>query len=377
MYAIIDIGSNTIRLNIYKLEDGKISLLLSKKEMTGLASYIHHGRMSQTGIDCAAVVLADFYRLTENLHIETYAFATAALRNISNSNEAVREIAARSGLTIQILPGEREAELDFCGATRDTGLDNGLLVDIGGASTELVIFKEAKISQALSFPIGSLNMYNKYVHNLLPNRSERKAIQKEVIECLTHEDTLHSQYQRIGHICGVGGTLRAAAKLNNALFELPAANKTINAPNVKKIIKLLENDDDDDLIAVDTLDVLLHSIPERVRTILPGMIILYALVKFFGITTIHVSETGIREGYLIELLDQDGKTAALVNSPAMPAAKATAPGSPATASIDKIQPLAAAAKARPATKASRPAAPKKPAAPPSQPPANESRAPHA
>ena len=320
MYAIIDIGSNTIRLNIYKLEDGKISLLLSKKEMTGLASYIHHGRMSQTGIDCAAVVLADFYRLTENLHIETYAFATAALRNISNSNEAVREIAARSGLTIQILPGEREAELDFCGATRDTGLDNGLLVDIGGASTELVIFKEAKISQALSFPIGSLNMYNKYVHNLLPNRSERKAIQKEVIECLTHEDTLHSQYQRIGHICGVGGTLRAAAKLNNALFELPAANKTINAPNVKKIIKLLENDEDDELVSIDTLDVLLRIVPDRVRTVLPGMIILHTLIRYFHVKLIHVSRTGVREGYLYDqvLKKQQAAAPAAADSTASP-----------------------------------------------------------
>jgi exopolyphosphatase / guanosine-5'-triphosphate,3'-diphosphate pyrophosphatase len=299
MYGIIDIGSNTIRLNIYRIVENKPILLLSKKNSTGLASYINQGHMSTEGLEHACTVLTDFKVLLDYFKVESFAFATAALRNIDNSEEAVTELSQRTGMAIVVLPGEKEAELDFIGVTSSMPVSGGILIDIGGASTELVIYQGKKILKAFSMPLGSLNMYNQYVQHLIPNRSERKLIKQAVLTALSQDDDFfHAKYQNITEICGVGGTIRAAGKLNNELFDLPSTNMEINTPNIKKLIRLLENDEDDELISIDTLDILLKTVPDRVRTVLPGMIVLHTLIKYFNSKIIHISTTGVREGYL-------------------------------------------------------------------------------
>ena len=145
MYGIIDIGSNTIRLNIYRMDGDKPELLMSKKDSTGLASYIKHGRMNEEGIERASLVLSEFNGLLKAFDVEGHAFATAALRYIDNSEEAVDQSMRASGLKIEVIPGEKEAELDFVGATRAMHLSTGLLGDIGGAITELGVYKNQKM----------------------------------------------------------------------------------------------------------------------------------------------------------------------------------------------------------------------------------------
>lgn len=297
MYAIIDLGSNTIRLNVYKLDEGQFTLLLNKKNTAGLASYVKNGEMTTEGVEKACEVLEEFKFLLEHFGItKIYAFATAALRNVSNSKNAVDEIIRKTEIDIVVLPGDEEAELDFIGATSAMKIKDGLLIDIGGASTELVVYREMKILKTLSMPIGSLNAYNQYVSHLIPDRQERKALKEAVlIELAKDADMNYGEYKTI---CGVGGTIRAARKLNNFLFKLPANHMEIKVPNVKKIIKLLENDEEDNLISSETLDVLLKIVPDRVRTILPGMIILNTIIKHFKSEEIVISNAGVREGYL-------------------------------------------------------------------------------
>lgn len=297
MYAIIDIGSNTIRLAIYKVEAGQATLLLNKKISAGLASYVKHGEMTAVGIDKACEALAQFKFLLHHFQIERrYAFATAALRNATNSAQAVAEITARSGIPITILSGEEEATFDFIGASSALAAEDGLLIDIGGASTELVVYEQRKIKQAFSLPIGSLNAYDQFVTHLLPDKAERKTIKAAVLREL--EKTTNLRGETFPCVCGVGGTIRATGKLNNALFKLPLENKEISAPNVKRMIKLLENAEEDDRISGETLDLLLKIVPDRVRTVLPGMIILNTLLRQFGSETVVVSSAGVREGYL-------------------------------------------------------------------------------
>ena len=151
----------------------------------------------------------------------------------------------------------------------------------------------------ISFPMGSLNTYEQYVANLLPTRAERKNIKQAVLNEIKKFPALATGTYE--NICGVGGSIRAANKLNQYLFQLPTDTMLIKAPNVKKIIKLLENDDAK-TIPIGTLDILLKIIPERVRTILPGMIILHTIVKFYKAQLIKVSQAGVRDGYVYKFL---------------------------------------------------------------------------
>lgn len=296
MYGIVDVGSNTVRMNIYKVEGEAMSLVLSKKESVGLASYVKAGIMTAEGINRVCEVLTDFRTLLRDLAIEKfYVFATAALRNCSNSLTAVDEIMERTGIDVHVISGESEAELDFVGASKATELTDGLLIDIGGGSTELVVYRKGVIRKKVSLPLGSLNTYDQFVTNLLPNRRERKAIKQAVLAELKKDpDLAHGKYPVV---CGVGGTARAACRLNNNLFQLPIKNTRIKAPNIKKIIKLLENEEGE-TIPVETMDVLLKLVPDRARTIVPGMIILNTLLKHFSSEWIEVTRAGARDGYL-------------------------------------------------------------------------------
>lgn len=296
MYGIVDVGSNTVRMNIYKVEGDKMGVVLSKKEAVGLASYVKNGIMTAEGINRVCEVLADFRTLARDLAIEKfYVFATAALRNCSNSLTAVDEIMERTGIDVHVISGESEAELDFVGASKSTELKDGLLIDIGGGSTELVVYRKGVIRKKISLPLGSLNTYDQFVANLLPNRRERKAIKQAVLNELNKDpDLSHGKYPVV---CGVGGTARAAARLNNNLFQLPVKNMRIKAPNIKKMIKLFENEEGES-IPVETMEVLLKLVPDRARTIVPGMIVLNTLLKHFDTEWIEVTRAGARDGYL-------------------------------------------------------------------------------
>ena len=296
MYAIVDVGSNTVRMNIYTMEYGQPKFVLTKKEAVGLASYVKNGYMTPAGVDKVAQVLREFHNLAKDLHIENfYVFATAALRNCKNSKAAVFEAEERAQVKIDVISGAMEAELDFIGAVHALDVTDGLLIDIGGGSTELVHYRNQKIENAISLPMGSLNTYDRFVSNLLPTRLERKAIKKAVLDELKKSPEMaKGTYEAI---VGIGGSARAANELNNYLFTMPLGHTSIKAPNLKKMIKLLENDEGSSL-PVETLDILIRVVPERVRTLLPGMIILQTLVKHFKAQTVEVTKAGARDGYL-------------------------------------------------------------------------------
>lgn len=119
MYAIIDIGSNTIRLNVYQVEeDGAIHSIFQSKETAGLAGYVREdGSMSREGLDRAADALLRFRSILDALHIENRAvFATASLRNITNSEEAVFQLQERTGLMIRLLSGPGGGHPGLCGS---------------------------------------------------------------------------------------------------------------------------------------------------------------------------------------------------------------------------------------------------------------------
>lgn len=290
VYGIVDVGSNTIRLSLYKYENNKIILLLNKKTMAGLAGYVSNGELSKEGIKTACNVLMGYKEIVENFKVDNiFVFATASLRNISNTDEAVTRIKEEVGFNVDIVLGEDEAIYDFIGATQALEVSDGILIDIGGGSTELVMYEDKKIVKAYSIPLGSLTMYSKYVSDLFPTEDERKAIKGEVLYHLNNLNGIESSE----FACGVGGTIRATGKLFANMFKKKNGDKMlINCESIKKLFKKLDESEKN------VLDKILKVIPDRVHTIIPGMIILETIVKYYGIKEIRVSPYGVREGYL-------------------------------------------------------------------------------
>jgi len=298
IYGIIDVGSNTVRLTIYQYENKELKSLLHKKTMAGLAGYVEKGKMSQKGIEKACNIVAEYKGILDNFSITNmYVFATASLRNIINTDEVVRSIRKSTGVQVDVISGEEEAVLDYVGATQALNITDGLLVDIGGGSTELVSYKNGQIVNAVSMPIGSLSLFTKHVSKLLPKKSEKEAIVEEIKKELAKISS--DEEESFKEICGVGGTIRAARKLNNDLLEYEEKN-SMDCKHLEKLLKLLSSR------KKETYRRILRVVPDRIHTIIPGMMILNEIARHFESDVIQISNYGVREGYLYSKVLKDG-----------------------------------------------------------------------
>lgn len=294
LYAIVDLGSNTMRLCIYDKNEKGLKSIFEKKTMAGLVNYIKNERLSTAGINRACEILTEYKQYIGNFGIdvgELHIFATASLRNIVNTKEVVDKIKEVTSLSIQLLSGEEEATLDFMGAIKAFEGDSGVLVDIGGGSTELVSFQDRQIQYATSMPVGSLNLYVNFVKKILPKDDERLLIREHVKEALK---SLEIKPEAVSCICGVGGTMRAAAKLCNQIYGYGKENICVKTSDIKEILQLIHNS------KKNTVAPILQVIPDRIHTIIPGLIAVDTIADFYGAQKIIVSKYGVREGYLYE-----------------------------------------------------------------------------
>jgi len=291
LYGIVDIGSNTVRLNVYRCEDEDIRVVFSKKDNLGLVFYIKSGKLTNIGIEKLITVLKKIKKDFDYLNIESYRFfSTASLRNIKNSTEVIQIIKDKVNIDIDLLSGEEEGELSFCGSISTIKKDNGILIDLGGGSVEIVLFKDKKIDEEYSIPIGSLKMYNDYVSGMIPNENECNLIKERIYSELAKIGV--NNEEKIPFICGVGGSIRAIGLI---LVDLNLQKKKADYIDVK-LLKQLKNELN--LNNKDTYNKILYVKPSRIHTLVPALLILESITSYFGCEEIQISKFSVREGYL-------------------------------------------------------------------------------
>nr|WP_250636795.1 hypothetical protein [Paenibacillus sp. IHB B 3084] len=159
--GIMDIGSNSIRLVIYEMtETGAYRIVQECKEAARLSEKVGaNGRMEREAVRSIAPLLNQFLTVCR-MHgvIRMRAAATAAIRNAANSDEIVQWIAEDTGLTLEILSGEQEGYAGFLGVVNTMNVSDGIIIDIGGGSTEITLFRKRQRLHTVSFPFGAVNM---------------------------------------------------------------------------------------------------------------------------------------------------------------------------------------------------------------------------
>ena len=268
LYGIIDMGSNSVRLSIFREENGVITQVIGKKVMAGLAGYVKKGRLTQLGIERACLALEALREILENFNVDGAGiFATASLRNICNQDEVLNQMQRVTGITPEIISGKEEARLDFIGATRFYPMEKGLLADIGGGSTELVWFDGKGPRDLLSIPMGSLALHTQFVSGLIPGEKEREKMRK--------------------------GTMRMSLQLCQELLGLPKDGARFTAEELDRVIKIACSDE------AELSKQAYKLVPERMFSMVPGLLIVRGIAKRFDCTDFFVSRAGVREGYLI------------------------------------------------------------------------------
>ena len=275
LHAIIDIGSNTIRMAVYRIEGRTFELLLKRKHTVGLAGYLDHGRLVREGIEKTVKILRGFMDFIATFAIpHVHAFATAALRSAKNSRAAVEEITRRSGVHIRIISGAEEAAYDFIGAT------------------EIIHYRAHEMRGRWSLPLGSLALSKAHVAGLLPTSAECVEICAAVERVL--DDASDVRRLRAAHMVGMGGVLSSASRMHGLLYpdETPRLLRVAHLPT------MIERFGSGQKLSEQDTAVLLRSAPDRLHTIIPGMVIAHTLADTFAAVDILYSDSGVREGYI-------------------------------------------------------------------------------
>ncbi len=291
MIGIVDVGSNTIRMNIYKIENNTFHLILSKKETVGLVSYIKKKKLSKEGIQVLKETLNDFRDVAQWIHVEGfYVFATASLRNIDNTDEVIDIIQKKCKIQIDLLSGKEEGRISFKGARANLKGKKSLYVDTGGGSTEILSFNGSEVKDIVSLPVGSLNLFQNYVEEIIPIKKEAQKI-IEVIE---------AEYKKVykkksDYLTITGGSMRAIRKLLLHLGRIEEDCYVLDCDLIHDLYKELIRMD-----AKEVIDLFLKVKADRVHTLFTGLLIVDTLIRLTDAKKIQVSTYGIREGYLME-----------------------------------------------------------------------------
>jgi len=297
MYAIIDLGSNTVRMNLYRIKNHQLVLKNSHKETIGLAAYLEDGLLTDEGLHVAISTVKKFLSEIKGDRIKKiYLIATATLRKAHNKDAFFNAFKSVDKLDIHLLSGEEEAIYDFHAVFLDAPENNGLVVDIGGGSSEIVVYKNNTIVRADAIPIGSLSAYMDYVKKLIPSKKARKNIKKNVFKYLKEAGFEPLNEPLMVH--GVGGTMRAARKLLSPDSD-PLKAEALSMTPLKDLITFIASKEKTAYLK------LIRTVPERIHTVGTGLVILDAIRDYFSATHMRIFTQGVREGFMVKQLEKD------------------------------------------------------------------------
>jgi exopolyphosphatase/guanosine-5'-triphosphate,3'-diphosphate pyrophosphatase len=294
--AIVDIGSNSVRLVAYEGLTRAPTPIYNEKVLCGLGRHVlTTGRLDEDAVERALRALARFRVLCDTMGVgERIVLATAAARDAKNGPDFLHAAAEACGCEVQLLSGAREAELSAYGVISGFHNADGIAGDMGGGSLELVDVHGTEMGEGVTMPLGGLALLD------VSGGSLKKA-QKLV------RDSLQKAPEYLEHLHGrtfyaVGGTWRALARLHQAARDYPL--------HVMHGYVITPEDGLDFLQLVERVDAKalkdIESVSEARRPLLSyGAIVLEEIIRLGQPKTVAISALGVREGLLYERLDSD------------------------------------------------------------------------
>ena len=291
--AIIDIGSNSARLvisHIYK--NGAYNMVYNQKEALRLSQKVDgQNLLTEEAFTSTIDTMRSFAHMCKIYQADkTIAVATAAIRNASNGPELVAKVAEQTGIQLHIISGKTEAYISYLGVINTLDVKNGIIFDLGGGSTELILFKNRKILESISLPLGAVNttgMFN--TRNEMPPNVYND-LNAFVMSRLAQYPWLK---QSNLPLIGVGGTARTVAKIIQRAKKYPATkihNYSYPIQTFRSFFNKLCLTNLEQRKKISGLST------ERSDIILAGSSIISCLLEATGAKKLITSGCGLREG---------------------------------------------------------------------------------
>ncbi|KQP41036.1 exopolyphosphatase [Methylobacterium sp. Leaf104] len=298
--AIIDIGSNSVRLVAYDGLTRAPTPLYNEKVLCGLGrNVLSTGRLNEEAVRRALVALARFRVLCATMRVSrTFVLATAAARDAENGREFLAAAETACGQRIELLSGRREAELSALGVVSGFHAPDGVVGDLGGGSLELVDVRGATVGMGVTMPLGGLALQD------LSGGSVKKAlkiVRENLKKAAPQLETLRGR-----SFYAVGGTWRALARLHQSARGYPLHvmhGYSVEPSDELNFLEVVERTD-----AALLQDV--ESVSEARRPLLAyGAVVLEEIIRIGRPRELAISASGVREGLLYEQLDRDARLA--------------------------------------------------------------------
>ncbi|MFD0673443.1 Ppx/GppA family phosphatase [Cohnella sp. GCM10027633] len=293
--GIIDIGSNTVRLAVYQLTEGGAYRVIDQGRWAArLSQRLNgNGELAEEAIDELAEVLRHYRRICQ-LHgaSRIRAVATAAVRQSTNRDLIVERLSAATGIIVEVLSGEDEARYGSQAMLSTLGFGDGFVIDIGGGSTEVSLLLDRKVEYAVSFPIGCVNTASRFALGTgeVPP-SVLHDIQQFVSQQLVKEAWI-GRHPGLP-IIGLGGTVRALAKLQQRVTDYPLhllhGYELSEADVVARLDQLAA-------IPLDKRKKLPGLSKDRGDVIVPGLAILLGIIRHASASRLVACGAGLRDG---------------------------------------------------------------------------------
>ena len=287
--AVIDISSSSISLLVAQVGEEEEEILFRDRASLTLLHYLEGRSLSARGVDKLAEAVLVMMEKCRSVRAQTlYVISTAALRAVENFEQVREEILRRTGVPVNFIDGETEAYCDFV-ANRGYG-KGAVLLDIGGASTEVCDLSKDSASHRRSLPFGVLDLHRKFVSRIQPDEKEGEKIRKFVRKKFNKQKAAGRAY----------GTVVLAGATNLALYAVYAeyagvkdreGERIMQAKKFKKLTEHL-------LGGAGRSRLILDAAPEKLYSVGIAAVVVREFVKHVGAEAIVVSERGVKEGYL-------------------------------------------------------------------------------
>jgi len=302
--GVLDIGSNTGHLLVVDAHGGAAPLPhYSVKEPLRLAEHLDEdGALSRTGIDALATFTSRALAVAQDKGCEEMLpFATSAVREAVNTDEVLDEVAERTGVRIEVLPGEDEARLTFLAVRRWFGWSAGRLAvfDIGGGSLEIAGGPDEAPDVAWSLPLGAARLAREWFGG--PDDADDVREVRRLVRAEIARDAGHLlRNGRPDRAAASSKTFRSLARICGAAAsaEGPLVPRSLVAADLAEWIPKLV------AMAPDELAGLPGVSPSRSHQIVPGALVAEAVMDIFDLPALEICPWALREGVILERIDQ-------------------------------------------------------------------------
>jgi len=287
--AAIDIGTNTSHIIIASLHHGRIKEIIYRKRFYTYIAMDGIEHISLAAQDRLYDALAHFREVIDEHEVEiVLAVGTEALRTANNGADILDHISTNFDINIEIVSGEREAQLIFQGVSQVANLDynSSIIIDIGGGSVEFIQVTDGKVTQLVSIPIGIARLY-KLFHLSEPITPDQ--IAKIYAHLKVKTETLFSSLPIDTRVIGSAGTFEVLVKPDSNSKTGSISRQKFNQFYEHVVSLDLEQRKNSDLIPV-----------ERAKYIVAALILVKFLFEALDCTEIVVSPYALKEGLILD-----------------------------------------------------------------------------